>query len=263
LSALVSSLPSLRWKSGSRPKAFRGEYIVGLSCAQKTGARGIQVAKRVCPFWIGYLLINPIRNLFENPYKRFGHIVREGMVVLEPGCGMGYFTLPLARLVGGTGRVIAIDIQPEMIAALGKRALRAGLLERIQVRLGESDSLKIEDLCGTVDLAVAMYMVHESVNHSRFFKEIWNALKTGGKLLVVEPRGHVSIKEFEKSIGVAREVGFIQNDDYSDLKRRKVLLHKFARNEKSVASSNFFLRKGMHNLSQRPIRSGGEQRPYR
>ena len=191
------------------------------------------MAKRVCPFWVGYLLINPIRKLFENPYKLFGDVVGEGMVVLEPGCGMGYFTLPLARLVGRTGRVIAIDIQPEMIAVLGKRALKAGLFERIQMRLGESDSLKIEDLCGTVDLAVAMYMVHEAVNPGRFFREIWKALKKGGRLLIVEPRGHVSFKDFEKSIGAAREVGFIQDDDFSDLKRRKVLLHKAARNGKS------------------------------
>jgi len=208
--------------------------MVGLNCTQKTEASGIQVAKRVCPFWIGYLLINPIRNLFESPYKLLGHLVGEGMVVLEPGCGMGYFTLPLARLVGGTGRVIAIDIQPQMIAALGKRALKAGLFERIQMRLGESDSLEIEDLCGTVDLAVAMYMVHEAVNPGRFFREIWKALKIGGRLLVIEPKGHVSLNEFEKSIGAAREVGFLQNDDFSDLKRRKVLLQKVAGNGKAV-----------------------------
>jgi ubiquinone/menaquinone biosynthesis C-methylase UbiE len=192
------------------------------------------VAKRVCPFWIGYLLLNPFRIFFENPYKLFSPIVREGMTVLEPGSGMGYFTLPLARLVGNTGRVIAIDIQPKMIAMLAKRALKAGLFERIEMRLGESDRLKVDDLSGRVDLAVAIHMVHETANPSRLFKEVWNALKNEGELLVIEPKGHVSLKDFEKCIGAAREVGFIQNDDFSDLKRRKVLLHKIARNRKSL-----------------------------
>jgi ubiquinone/menaquinone biosynthesis C-methylase UbiE len=192
------------------------------------------VTKRVCPFWIGYLLINPLRNLFENPKKLFGNLVHEGMVVLEPGCGMGYFTLPLARLVGGTGRVIAIDIQPKMIAALGKRAQKAGLFERIEVRLGESDRLNIGDLGGTVDLAVAIYMVHETLHPDRLFREIWNSLKNGGRLLVMEPRGHVSLKEVERSIGVAREVGFIQDVDFSDINRRRVLLRKVAKKGKLV-----------------------------
>jgi ubiquinone/menaquinone biosynthesis C-methylase UbiE len=185
-----------------------------------------KVAKRVCPFWVGYMLINPLRNLFENPHKLFGDLVHEGMVVLEPGCGMGYFTLPLARMVGESGRVIAIDIQPKMIAVLAKRALSAGLFDRIEMRLGESDRLKIEDLSGTVDFALAIHMVHETASPNGFFKEIWVALKNMGSLLVIEPKGHVSPKEFDKTLTAAREVGFIKNDIFPDSKRRKALLKK-------------------------------------
>jgi len=185
-----------------------------------------KVAKRVCPFWVGYMLINPLRNLFENPHKLFGDLVHEGMIVLEPGCGMGYFTLPLARMVGESGRVIAIDIQPKMIAVLAKRALSAGLFDRIEMRLGESDRLKIEDLSGTVDFALAVHMVHETASPSGFFKEIWVALKNKGSLLVIEPKGHVSLKEFDKTLTAAREAGFIKNDIFPDSKRRKALLQK-------------------------------------
>ena len=78
------------------------------------------MAKRVCPFWVGYLLINPLRKLFENPYKLFGKLIREGMIVIEPGSGMGYFTIPLAEMVGPSGKVIAIDIEPKMIAVWRK-----------------------------------------------------------------------------------------------------------------------------------------------
>lgn len=83
----------------------------------------IYMTRLVCPPWVGYLLVNPVRKLLENPDKIMGRFVREGMVVLEPGCGMGYFTLPLARMVGQKGRVVAVDIEPKMLSMLARRAL--------------------------------------------------------------------------------------------------------------------------------------------
>lgn len=76
------------------------------------------MAHRVCPWWIGYLLASPLRRWFgQDPIKIFSPYVREGITVLEPGPGMGFFTIPLARLVGASGKVIAIDVQTKMIAA--------------------------------------------------------------------------------------------------------------------------------------------------
>jgi ubiquinone/menaquinone biosynthesis C-methylase UbiE len=184
------------------------------------------MAKRVCPHWIGYLLLNPLRKLFEDPDRLLGSLAGEGITVLEPGCGMGYFTLPLARMVGPSGRVVAIDVQPKMLAALGKRALKAGLADRIELRLGESDRLRIEDLRGTVDLALGIHMVHEVQNPSRFLAEIRDALKEGGRLLIVEPKGHVSREDFTKTVSAAEAIGFRQDEEISDVKRRKVLLHR-------------------------------------
>jgi SAM-dependent methyltransferase len=120
------------------------------------------MAKHVCPAWVGYLLLNPLRRLFENPDKIFGRFVRPGMYILEPGCGMGYFTLPLARMVGPTGRVIAVDVQPKMLSALSRRARKAGLAERIDIRSAAADRLGIADLAGAVDFAALIHMVHET-----------------------------------------------------------------------------------------------------
>lgn len=184
------------------------------------------MAKRVCPFWVGYLLLHPLRKLFENPARLFGNLVGEGMTVLEPGCGMGYFTLPLARMVGPTGRVVAVDIQPRMLAALGKRASKAGLADRIQMRLAGGDRLEIGDLRGRVDLALAIHMVHEVHDCSGFLTEIRLALKEGGRLLIVEPRGHVSHADFKKTVAAAEALGFRQDVGFSDVKRRRVLLRK-------------------------------------
>lgn len=84
------------------------------------------MAHRVCPWWLGYWLACPLRQYRQDPSKILAPYVREGMTVLEPGPGMGFFTLELARLVGATGRVVAVDIQRKMID-LKRRAAKAGL----------------------------------------------------------------------------------------------------------------------------------------
>jgi predicted methyltransferase len=61
------------------------------------------MARRICPWWLGYVLANPIRRLWHNPREILLPFVKEGMLVLEPGPGMGFFTLDLARLVGPNG----------------------------------------------------------------------------------------------------------------------------------------------------------------
>ena len=167
------------------------------------------MAHKVCPFWVGYLLINPLRKLFENPNKILGPYVQEGMIVFEPGCGMGYFTLPLARMVGPTGRIIAADIQPKMLSTLRRRAQKAGLSDRIELRLIQENGLGVKDLSGQVDFAVALHMVHEVPDQASFFTEIRQSLKQDGKLLFVEPKGHVSQDQFAASVTVAEKAGFV------------------------------------------------------
>jgi SAM-dependent methyltransferase len=80
------------------------------------------MAHRVCPWWLGHVLINPLRRLWQDPRKILAPFVREGMTVLEPGPGMGFFTLELARLVGPSGRVVALDVQSKMLDRLKRRA---------------------------------------------------------------------------------------------------------------------------------------------
>ena len=165
------------------------------------------MAEHVCPYWVGYLLLNPLRKLLENPYKILGPFVQEGMTVLEPGCGMGYFTLPLARMVGPKGRIVAVEIQQKMLSALERRARKEGVLDRIDLRQIGPKGLGVEDLSGTVDFAVALHMVHEVPDQASFFNEIRKALKSGGKLLIVEPKGHVSQAQFDQTVAIAEKIG--------------------------------------------------------
>jgi ubiquinone/menaquinone biosynthesis C-methylase UbiE len=160
-----------------------------------------------CPWWFGYFLLNPFRRLVQGPARILGPFVRPGMVVLEPGCGMGFFTLDLARMVAPGGRVVAIDLQEQMLAGLRRRAARAGLEERIETRLAQPDRLGIDDLNGQVDLVLAFYVVHEIREPAAFFAEVAGALKADGAVLVVEPPLHVSRAEFEASLAAAEGTG--------------------------------------------------------
>jgi ubiquinone/menaquinone biosynthesis C-methylase UbiE len=161
---------------------------------------------RVCPWWLGYFLASPLRRWLEDPATIVTPYVCEGMTVLEPGPGMGFFTLELARRVGPSGRVIAVDLQPRMIASLKRRAARAGLLERIDARVAEPASLKLAGLDAQVDFALAYAVVHELPDAGTFFAEVARALKPGANLLLAEPSGHVSTEYFEEELQAAERV---------------------------------------------------------
>lgn len=166
----------------------------------------------VCPVWIGRLLASPLRRLIARPDAMLEGLVLPGMTVLEPGCAMGYFTLPLARLVGDSGRVIAVDIQEAMLQGLQKRAAKAGLSSRIESRLASEQCDVYADLTGTVDVALGLFMVHETPDAPAFLQRLAATLKPGGKFLLAEPRFHVSSEEFEKTIAAASRAGFLLSE---------------------------------------------------
>ena len=184
------------------------------------------MAHTVCPWWLGYWLLSPLRKLRENPRTALAPFVRDGMVILEPGSGMGFFTLELARRAGATGRVIAVDLQPKMLAGLERRAARAGLLDRIELRLAEPAALGVTDLAGRVDLALALHVVHEVPDTGRFFAEVFDALMPGGRLLFVEPKGHVSEAGFSRSLEAAERAGFQRSGTLPGFWGRTALLVK-------------------------------------
>jgi len=179
----------------------------------------------VCPWWLGYLLASPIRRLVQDPAKILAPYVREGMTVLEPGPGMGFFTLELARLVGPSGRVVAVDLQPRMLAGLKRRAARAGLGERVDARLAERDSLGVPDLAGKVDFALAFALVHELPAAGPFFTQVAETLKPGACLLLAEPTGHVNAAEFEDELQAAAQAG-LQLVDRPTIRRSRTALLK-------------------------------------
>jgi ubiquinone/menaquinone biosynthesis C-methylase UbiE len=166
------------------------------------------MAHRVCPWWLGYWLASPIRRLWHDPAKILAPYVRAGMTVVEPGPGMGFFTLELARMVGPAGRVVAVDLQPKMLDVLRRRLAKAGLAERVECRQAEPYSLGLADLHVAVDFVAAIAVVHEMPSPAVFFEEAARCLKRGARLLLVEPAGHVKQAEFEAELKAAEAAGF-------------------------------------------------------
>jgi SAM-dependent methyltransferase len=181
-------------------------------------------AHRVCPWWLGYFLATPFRRLLQNPRTILKPFVSEGAMVIEPGPGMGFFTLDLARLVGSKGRVVALDIQPKMLSALTRRARRAGLSGRIDARLIKPESLGLADLKGRADLVLAFAVVHELPSAAEFFRETHEALKTGGKMLISEPQHRVSEEDFARTVNLAQAAGFKEEARPAIPRSRSVLL---------------------------------------
>lgn len=163
---------------------------------------------RVCPWWLGPLLASSLRRLFDNPDTLLAPLIRPGMTVLDFGCAMGFYTLPAARLVGERGRVIAVDVQPRMLAGLRRRAARAGLLDRIDARSCSTASLGLDGLAGTIDVALAIHVVHETADIAGTLGQLHTALRPGGELLLIEPTGHVSLAAFDATLARAEAAGF-------------------------------------------------------
>jgi len=155
------------------------------------------------------LLASPLRRLLQDPGAILSPYVHDGMTVLEPGPGMGFFTLELARLVGPSGRVVAIDIQPKMLEVLWRRLAKRGLAECVETRVVEAGSMGLGDLAGSFDFALAFAMVHELPSAASFFAEVAAALKTGGSVLLAEPRGHVGPELFDEELKHATAAGLV------------------------------------------------------
>ncbi|MDH3458563.1 MAG: class I SAM-dependent methyltransferase, partial [Gemmatimonadota bacterium] len=159
-----------------------------------------------CPWWFGYTFDNPLRRLIHNPFAILsGDLVREGQTAVDIGCGLGYFSLALAQIVGARGTVIALDLQSQMVQRARRRAARWGVGERIDFRVCAPDHLGVTV---PVDFALAFWMVHEVADPRALLTEVRSSLRPSGHLLIVEPKIHVPSRRFEETVRLARATGF-------------------------------------------------------
>jgi ubiquinone/menaquinone biosynthesis C-methylase UbiE len=163
------------------------------------------VSIRVCPWCLAFTFDNPLRTWTHNPKRLFAPFLEPGARALDLGCGLGWASLAMARLVGPTGLVYAVDAQARMLNTLRHRAKRAGVLDRIRPMEGSASDFS---LASSVDFAVAFWVLHEVPDQAALFARVRDHLADRGRFLVVEPRGHVTDEAFGESVETARQHGF-------------------------------------------------------
>jgi len=208
---------------------------------------------KICPWWLAYGFDNRLRRIFQKPERILAPYVKEGMTVLDLGCGMGFFTIAMAKMINiqaegehlgsqaegehlgsqeegehlgsqeegehlgsqeegehlgspvrGRGKVIAVDLQERMLDQMKRRAKKQGVLGRIQPVLCQPDDILVKE---KVDFALAMWMLHEVGEPENFLKQVRDCLKPEARFLIVEPKHHVKLEQFQKLIALAEQVG--------------------------------------------------------
>ncbi|HUW04710.1 MAG TPA: class I SAM-dependent methyltransferase [Williamwhitmania sp.] len=161
-------------------------------------------ALRVCPVERAGGLDNWVRRWLQNPRKILAPYVSKGMVVLDMGCGPGFFSVEMAKMVGVSGEVIAVDLQEGMLNKVRRKIAGTQLEKRVTLHQCRRDSIGVTNL---VDFVLAFYMVHEVPNPEALFRELKSILKPNGKMLIVEPKFHVSPEAFEVMVNQLENMG--------------------------------------------------------
>jgi ubiquinone/menaquinone biosynthesis C-methylase UbiE len=161
--------------------------------------------KRLIPVESSWQLVIPFRRWIQNPQRLLARRIKEGMVVLEIGCGPGFFTPDIARMVGKTGKVIAADLQEGMLHKLSEKIEGTEVEGRISLHKCETNKTGISE---KIDLVLAFSMMHEVVDKKQFLNEIKSTLNSNGRLYIIESFIHPPKKDFEDTIAKASEVGF-------------------------------------------------------
>ena len=163
--------------------------------------------QHICPWQGGPILNSSFRKLVHNPRRIIETHMSAGMAAMDIGCGMGFFTIPMSGITGKQGEVIAVDLQPEMLAGLQRNAEKAGV-DNITYHQCGQNSLNIGQWDEAVDFVLIMMMLHEAPDADRLIREVYDALAPGGKLLFSEPIVHVSKEQFRQSVTMIQQTGF-------------------------------------------------------
>jgi len=170
-----------------------------------------------CPSWLWWLIER------DNPFFKINqsstiidHLeLKPDMTILDVGCGPGRITIPIAKKISPTGKVVAIDIQANMISKAKEKAKRANLtnIQFIQAAIGEG---KLEQ--ENFDRALLVTVLGEipKANQQAALEEIYNSLKLGGILSITEIILDPHFQSRTKVLEIARAAGFKEKNFFGN-----------------------------------------------
>lgn len=177
--------------------------FIALSLFWRFGARKTSAP---CPSWLAWMLAPSGKD--GRPFGRGRAIdeldLKPGLRVADVGCGPGMLTLPIARAVGPEGEVVALDVQPKMIELMTRRIEKAGLKNVKPLLAGAGDGKLPRE---HFDRAVLATVLGEIPDRERALREIHDALKPGGYLVVAEVMGDPHYQFKKKLIEMAGRTG--------------------------------------------------------
>jgi ubiquinone/menaquinone biosynthesis C-methylase UbiE len=140
---------------------------------------------------LGHIFVRAMAAVMESPlrYRFFGPVkilqaaeIRSGQTVLEIGCGTGFFTLPAAKMIGGQGSLIAMDILPISVKAVTRKVMEANLNN---VRVVQGDALNTQLASESIDVILIFGVIPAPMlPMDKLMSEMNRVLKTGGTMAV-------------------------------------------------------------------------------
>jgi ubiquinone/menaquinone biosynthesis C-methylase UbiE len=131
-------------------------------------------------------LDNAKRREILPPFKTLVSMgLKEGDVIADIGCGIGYFTFPASEIVGKLGKVFAMDISMEMISDVDKKIDENNIYNIVTIHT-EENGLKIPE--EIVDFAFISNVLHEIENKEKFLNEVKRVIAIGGRIGIIEWR---------------------------------------------------------------------------
>jgi ubiquinone/menaquinone biosynthesis C-methylase UbiE len=176
---------------------------------------------RVCSVENAGGLDNPFRRWLQNPLKILKPYIHKGMTIMDMGCGPGFFTIDMAKLLDGSGKVIAVDLQEGMLEKVRQKIKGSELEKRIELHKCNQDETGISE---KVDFILCFWMIHEVPDQKKLFQEFKTILNPNGQIFIIEPNFHVSGKSFKAMQSRLQDTGFVITGKPKVLFSRSVLL---------------------------------------
>ena len=175
-----------------------------------------QNKRMICPMQVAGLLDSKFRRFFHNPNEILNPFIKKNITALDIGCGPGVFSIEIAKLMEGTGKIISVDMQEGMLEIIKEKISGTIYEKNIVLHKCTQNSINVKE---KIDFLLLFYVIHEVPNKENLFNEILPLINKDGLIMIVEP-GLLSKKEFNWIVNFVKEKGF------EEYKKLKILLSK-------------------------------------